>query len=306
MDPPSPQQTVQGLGNVLVIGGCGLLGHHIVKFLVENGKPSDGNFVFDLSSVFARCNIVGVQIIANCAQEQGIPVLVHLSSSEEDLVNGSVYAKTKAIEEGLVIPANRQRSLLTTAIRLCTLVREEDRVLTRQFIELGRKGTIKSQVRHGKNMDDFIYAGNAAEGHLIAAQALLHTASSDASIPANKHVDGEAFNMTNDEPWPFWEAARFVSNTTGFPMAEHEVWKIPMELVYFFMAIWEAIYWVFMLGGEPEVKARVLRYTQQVRTFDITKAREGLGFEPRVTLEERFRRGVNWHREQDKQKAKSL
>ncbi|KAJ4291679.1 hypothetical protein N0V90_009574 [Kalmusia sp. IMI 367209] len=313
----SPQETVQGLGNVLVIGGCGLLGHHIVKFLVENGKPANEIAVFDITvkhnrfddinyiagdlsqkdvvsaafkqtnpnviinvaspdamtpdkSVFARCNIVGVKNIIECAQKQGIRVLVHSSSSEviqdsyHDMiwateewsvqanpVNGSIYAKTKAVGEGLVLAANRQQGILTTAIRLCTLLGEGDRVLTRHFMELGRKGTIKFQVGHGKNLYDFIYAGNAAEGHLLAA-------------------------------------------------------KIPMELVCFFMAIWEVVYWVFTFGGEPEVKARMLRYTQQVRTFDITKARERLGYEPRVTLEDGFRRGVNWHIKQDKQKAKSL
>ena len=119
-------------------------------------------------------------------------------------------------------------------------------------------------------------------------------------MPTNKRVDGEAFNMTNDEPWPFWEAARFVSTIAGYPITEKEVWKIPMELVCFFMTIWEAVYWVVTWGGEPEVKTRMIRYTQQVRTFDITKARERLGFEPRVKLEEGFRRGVNWYLSQGK------
>ena len=232
----SPQETVQGLGNVLVIGGCGLLGHHTVKFLIANGKPTNEIFVFDISvkhnrfddvryiagdlsqkdvvsavfrqtspnvvvnvvspdamtpdkSVFARCNIIGVQNVIECAQDQGVRVLVHSSSSEviqdsyhdmiwateewpvqENPVNGSIYAKTKAVGEGLVLASNRQKGLLTTSIRLCTLLGEGDRVLTRQFIELGRKGTIKFQIGHGRNLYDFIYAGNAAEGHLLAAQ----------------------------------------------------------------------------------------------------------------------------------------
>lgn len=232
----TPEEIIQGLGNVLIIGGCGLLGHHIVKFLVDNGKIAREIAVFDISvkqnrfhgveyiagdlsqkdvvsalfkrtdpnvvinvaspdamapekSAFARCNIVGVRNIIECAQEQGVRVLVHSSSSEviqnsyydmiwatekwpvqENPVNGSIYAKTKAIGEGLVLAANRQRGLLTTAIRLCTLLGEGDRVLTRHFIELGRKGTIKFQIGHGRNLYDFIYAGNAAEGHLLAAK----------------------------------------------------------------------------------------------------------------------------------------
>jgi len=106
--------------------------------------------------------------------------------------------------------------------------------------------------------------------------------------------------MTNGEPWLFWGAARFVSTCAGYPIAEKHVWKIPMELVCFFMAIWEFIYWIFTFGGEPEVKAKMLRYTGQVRTFDITKARERLGFEPRISVEEGFRRAVDWHLARDK------
>jgi sterol-4alpha-carboxylate 3-dehydrogenase (decarboxylating) len=78
-----------------------------------------------------------------------------------------------------------------------------------------------------------------------------------------------------------------------------------MEIVCFFFGIWEFLYWLITFGGEPEVKTKMLRYTQQVRTFDITKARERLGFEPRVPLDEGFRRGVNWHMKQEKLKSKS-
>lgn len=80
---------------------------------------------------------------------------------------------------------------------------------------------------------------------------------------------------------------------------------MPMELVCFFMGIWEFIYWIFTFGGEPEVKAKMLRYTGQVRTFDITKARERLGYEPRVSIDEGFRRAVDWHLAKDKKQGKT-
>jgi sterol-4alpha-carboxylate 3-dehydrogenase (decarboxylating) len=234
-----PEDAVKGLGNVIVIGGCGLLGHHIVKFLLENGAPASSISVFDISiknnrfdhinyiagdlaskgdltaaflstkpnviinvaspdamtpdkSVFPRCNIIGVQNIIDCAQEQGIRVLVHSSSSEviqdsyhdmiyateewpvlDNPVNGSIYAKTKAVGEGLVLAANGQKGLYTTVIRLCTIFGEGDVVITRHFIELGKTGRIKFQVGEGKNLYDLIYAGNAAEGHLLAAQVRI-------------------------------------------------------------------------------------------------------------------------------------
>ncbi|KAF2702971.1 putative sterol-4-alpha-carboxylate 3-dehydrogenase, decarboxylating [Pleomassaria siparia CBS 279.74] len=368
----SPEHLVKSLdGHIMVIGGCGLLGHHVVKFLLENGKPASDISVFDITTknnlypdvlyiaghlssksdvsaafsrtkplilinvaspdamtpdkrVFARCNINGVQNIVDCAQEQGIRILVHSSSSEviqdsyydmiwateewpvlENPVNGSEYAKTKAIGEKIVLAANGKKGLLTTAIRLCTIFGEGDVVITRHFIELGRSGKIRFQVGQGKNLYDFIYAGNAAEGHLLAAKALLRAANQDGPIAEKERVDGEAFNLTNGDPWLFWGVARFVSTAAGYPIEEKDVWKIPMEIVCFFMAIWEFIYWVATLGGEPEIKARMLRYTEQVRTFDITKARERLGYKPRVSIEDGLRRGVAWHVEKSKNSGKT-
>jgi sterol-4alpha-carboxylate 3-dehydrogenase (decarboxylating) len=223
------------LKNVIVIGGCGLLGHHVVKYLLEHGSKPDEIYVFDISTknnrfpgvnyitgdlasksdvstafdaakpnviintaspdamtpnkeVFWSCNVTGVQNLIECAQERGIRVLVHTSSSEvvqegykdlffvteeapvlESPVFGSVYAKTKAIGEGLVLKANRHGGLLTCALRLTTLMGEGDVVLTRHFIGLGKSGKIKFQIGSGKNMYDFAYAGNAAEGHVLAA-----------------------------------------------------------------------------------------------------------------------------------------
>jgi sterol-4alpha-carboxylate 3-dehydrogenase (decarboxylating) len=137
---------------------------------------------------------------------------------------------------------------------------------------------------------------------LIDLQALLRASKSDRPIPENERVDGEAFNMNNGEPWLFWGAARFVSTVAGYPVDEKEVWKFPMGLVCFFMAIWEFIYWVATLGGTPEVTRKMVRYTEQVRTFDITKARMRLGYDPKVSVEEGFRRAVEWHLAQEKGK----
>lgn len=101
-----------------------------------------------------------------------LPFLLSVLIDYTDLVNlliGSVYAKTKSIGEGLVLRANRQKGLLTTAIRLTTLFGEGDVVLTKHILESAKTGKIKYQVGGEKNFYDFIYAGNAAEGHTLAA-----------------------------------------------------------------------------------------------------------------------------------------
>jgi sterol-4alpha-carboxylate 3-dehydrogenase (decarboxylating) len=111
--------------------------------------------------------------------------------------------------------------------------------------------------------------------------------------------------MSNGEPWSFWGAARFVSTAAGYPIEEKDVWKIPVDVVCFFMGTWEWIYWLFTLGGTPEVTARMIRYTAQVRTFDITKARKRFDYDPKVSVSEGLRRGVHWHIQQEEDRKKT-
>ncbi|KAF2837381.1 putative sterol-4-alpha-carboxylate 3-dehydrogenase, decarboxylating [Patellaria atrata CBS 101060] len=347
------------LGSVLVIGGCGLLGHHIVKYLLESGEATSIT-VFDISTKFNRypgvhyingsiasiedissalkeskaetifntaspdpltaskrmlenVNIVGTQNVLDCAMEYGIKVLVHTSSSEvvqnsyddmiwikessplpESPVDGSVYAKTKQVGENLVLKANGTNGLLTVAIRLCTIFGEGDRILMPHIVELARSGRARYHIGTGKNLYDFIYAGNAAEGHVLAAGKLVDASLSQGAKRKNK-VDGEAFFMTNGDPWPFWDFSRSVAREIGRPIADKEIWRIPLVLVYFFLSIFEWVYWVVTMGGQPRVTYRMLRYTVQVRTFDITKAKERLGYRPRISMEEGLRRTVSCH-----------
>ncbi|RYF39683.1 MAG: NAD-dependent epimerase/dehydratase family protein [Cytophagaceae bacterium] len=353
------------LESVFITGGCGLLGFHIVKFLLESNHSPSEIFVFDISTqtnrhegvtyiqgdvgsksdvrsalaqanptviintaspdanrpgkqVFERCNVLGVQNIIECAQERHIRVLVHTSSSEvsqtshhdlvnepekpvlEDPVDGSVYGRTKAIGERLVLAANRQQGLLTCAFRLTTLMGENDMILTKHFLDLGKSGKIRYQIGNGKNLYDFIYAGNAAEAHILAAHALIRASQRDVPEDESKRVDGEAFNLSNDEPWLFWEAARYVCRQGGYPVAEQDVWKIPVNVLVVVMVLWEYIYWVVTLGVSPPVTARMVKYTAQRRTFVVTKAKERLGYVPRVGVAEGLRRGVEWHMAREK------
>lgn len=97
----------------------------------------------------------------------------------------------------------------------------------------------------------------------------------------------------------------YVSNLAGYPVTEKEVWKIPLVVACFFMAIWEWVYWVGTWGGTPPVTRKMLKNTAQIPTFDITKARKRLGYEPSVSMEEGLRRGVEWHLTRDSKKTKA-
>ncbi|PVI08693.1 hypothetical protein DM02DRAFT_648021 [Periconia macrospinosa] len=142
------------LGSVFVVGGCGLLGHHIVKYLVERGDATKVT-VFDVSTKFNR-----------------------IEDSMLEYVTGSITSR-----------------------------------------------------------DD-------------------------------------AFFLTNGDPWSFWDFLRTVSGLIGKPLADKDIWTIPLGLVAFFTIIFEWVTWVATLGGQPSITTNMLKYTAQVRTSNIFKARE--------------------------------
>jgi len=45
--------------------------------------------------------------------------------------------------------------------------------------------------------------------------------------------------------------------------------------------------------------ANILKYTAQVRTFDIGKAKERLGYRPEVGMEEEIKRAMRWNLERE-------
>jgi sterol-4alpha-carboxylate 3-dehydrogenase (decarboxylating) len=332
------------LGSVFVIGGSGLLGHHVVKYLLgcneatnitvfdvstRNNRYHDSKVEYITGSITSKedlltalrrtntkviintaspdplipnprlleeVNIKGTQNVLDCAMELNIKILVYTSSSEvvqksyddiimanetwplpESPVDGAVYSKTKKIGEELVLKSNGQNGLFTTAIRLCTLFGEGDRVLTKHSIEMARDGRAKYHIGNGKNLYDFIYAGNAAEGHILAAKKLLEASRAQGTVPSELRVDGEAFFMTNDDPWPFWNFTRFVASEIGKPIADSDIWTIPLGVVCFFVTILQWVTWFVTLGGQPSITVNMLKYTAEVRTFDMSKAKKRLG-----------------------------
>lgn len=112
----------------------------------------------------------------------------------------------------MILGANRKNGLLTAVIRGCTLFGEGDNAMPTQ-IGSAKSGRGWLQVGGGKNLYDWTYIRDAALAHLLRVDTTKPPRSED----EDKRVDGEAFVITNDEPWPFWEFIRTVGATAGYP-----------------------------------------------------------------------------------------
>jgi sterol-4alpha-carboxylate 3-dehydrogenase (decarboxylating) len=356
---------------VLVLGGCGGLGHHIIKQLLDTKKASDvtsfdvrtdvnrvpgakyveGSITSekDVRSVleivkpkvimhtvspqlmgqkntqklYENVNVGGTRILLDCiAEVDYVKALVYTSSSSvihnniTDLVEATeegrlfywpeqteFYSHTKAMAEDLIQGANRHNGLLTARLRCSLLFGEGDTTATPNMIANARTGRSKFQIGDGTNLFDFTYIGNAAYAHILAAGALLRESDGTADRDGPLKVNGEAFVITNDDHWPFWDFVRAMAAEAGHPVPKDRVTVVPTSVYYAFAVVAEWAVWTFSLGSkESLVNRRMVKYLTMIRTFNISKAKERLGYRPQVSMHEGIKRAVQHYLEQESNK----
>ncbi|KAL8698774.1 MAG: hypothetical protein Q9201_006388, partial [Fulgogasparrea decipioides] len=145
------------------------------------------------------------------------------------------YSLTKGIAEESVLKANRQfNGMLTTAIRPVSMFGEGDMQQLPSMLQVYYDSKTKVQLGDNKKWFDFVYVGNVAHAHILALKKLMEVHASLQSYPAleiaqDQRVDGEAFFVTNDQPFHFWDYARTVWAAAGNTTDPKDVWVIPVS-----------------------------------------------------------------------------
>lgn len=135
---------------------------------------------------------------------------------------------------------------------------------------------------------------NNAHAQLLVARALIR--SYEQPVPDRElKVDGEAFAITNDEPWHFWTFTRALAAAAVYPVAHKDVIVVPWRLMMVVAWILEWTFWVVTFGREePRLSRARVKYTAMERTLDITKAKKRLGYRPVVGMQEGIERSAKW------------
>jgi sterol-4alpha-carboxylate 3-dehydrogenase (decarboxylating) len=156
------------------------------------------------------------------------------------------------------------------------------------------------QMGDGQNVFDFLYVGNLVHAHLLAARTLIRASKEE--VVYGERVDGEAFHVTNDEPWLFWDFIRAIAAEAGYPVREEEVRAIPRWLGMLLAFFGEWWVWIVSFGKRESGLTRYgVRYSTLNRTLDAEKAKRVLGYRPIFTMREGIERSVRWAREREKQ-----
>ena len=229
-----------------------------------------------------------------------------LVDAREDLpilrppVQWRAYTLAKADAEEAVAAANRtgatggpdDRGLLTASLRPALVFGERDVGALGKMLAVAKQGRARFQMGAGQNAFDFVYAGNAADAHVLVAKALLKAWGKPAP-PADRRVDGEVFNITNEDPWLFWDFQRAVAAAAGKPVRKEEIVVVPRAVGMLMAWVSEWVVWAASWGKRtPNVTTEGVRFSTMIRTMNGEKARRVLGYRPAVGMQEGIERGV--------------
>lgn len=284
---------------------------NVVFHTVSPDPFSKNHKLFQAVNVDGTCNVLA------CAQKNdNTKAFVYTSSSSvihnnwTDLVMATeaspvifapeqkeFYSHTKAVAETRVLATNGDR-IRTAAIRPAGLFGEGDTGTVTRVISNAREGKARLQIGNNSNLFDWTYVGNNVHAQLLAARALVRSYEQP-KRDATSRVDGEAFVITNDEPWHFWTFTRALAAAAGFPVAEKDVIAVPWRVMMVIAWFLEWGYWVVTFGkDEPRLSRARVKYTSMERTLDITKAKQRLGYRPLIDMQEGIDRAARWFVEQ--------
>ncbi|MDO5567127.1 MAG: NAD-dependent epimerase/dehydratase family protein [Planctomycetia bacterium] len=243
---------------------------------------------------FYETNVLGTQHVLDACRENNIERLVYTSSPSvtdggvpQTGVNESTpypkrylsfYPETKAIAERMVLQANGSpiangsKQLLTCAIRPRLIWGPHDHHLIPRLIQRAQTGQL-TRVGDGTNLLDMVYVENAADAHLLAADALTPTGP----------VAGNAYYISQGEPINCWDWINRILELVGL---EHVRRAVSFKTAWRVGWCYECMYRLLRLKGEPPMTRFLATQLAQSYWFDISRAQHDFGYAPRISTEE--------------------
>jgi nucleoside-diphosphate-sugar epimerase len=253
--------------------------HHVAAAFREINVPK---------SVYKSVNVDGTRLVAEEALRAGVRRVVYCSTEG---VHGHV-ADPPANEEAPIAPEDHYQQ-----------TKWEGEIAFREVAAQGLDGVILRPTgiygpgdparflmlfRMVKRGHFFIVGDGRARYHPLYIDNLCDAFELAAEKPEAR---GETFLVADDRSLTWNELIPLVAKTLAIDVKIH---YIPLGPVWLAAALCEAACWPF--GITPPLFRRRAEMFSHMRSFDISKARRVLGYEPKVPLEEGLARTCAWYR----------
>lgn len=290
--PTSNLQELQQLKVEPVI--CDLAQDEIPPYMLQ-----DVHTVFHLAAVyrtqgvpdsyFYNVHARGTQRLMEAALQAGVKRFVHVSTvgvhgniknppaDENAPYNpGDIYQQTKVEGERIALDYIRNRGLPGTVIRPAGIYGPGDT----RFLKLFRgiqKG-IFWMIGDGETLYHMTYVDDLIDGMILAAK-------NDAAL-------GEVFILGGKEPVTIACLVEMIARVLQRPVPRR---KIPVGPVMLAARVCEGL--LRPLGIDPPLYPRRLDFFIKDRSFNVSKARRILGYEPKVNLLDGLASTAAWYRQ---------
>jgi nucleoside-diphosphate-sugar epimerase len=246
---------------------------------------------------YERSNVTATRTLLDACMAKGVKRLVmtsspsvtfdggHAKNATETLPYASKhlyhYGRTKAEAERMVLAANGTGGLLTCALRPHLVFGAGDPHILPRLVSRAKAGRL-AWIGDGENLVDVTYVDNAANAHVLAADAL--------AAPGHKPA-GKAYFISQGTPVnpPQW------INRILKEVGLHEVTRrVPLKLAYAAGALFEAAWTLLPLGGEPLMTRFLAAQLGTSHYYDLSAARRDFGYAPLVDDEAAHAKTVTW------------
>jgi len=320
---------------ILVTGGTGFTGSHLVKRLVGDGcevkvlaRPAsntaflkdlgaeiiqgditdkdyvnravkDTDKVFHIAAAYREAklpeasywavNLEGTKNIINACIKYNVSKLIHCSTigvvssvdeppSDESALYSpdDIYQQSKCAAEKEVLKSVREKGLPASVIRPCAIYGPGDLRLLKMFRMIAKRRFYI--LGSGKALFHMVYIDDLISGFILASQK-------------NNSI-GEVFIIGGSEYTTLNELSRVIAEEFGVkPPGIHIPYK-PIEILSVLME-----YAYKPLRKEPPLYKRRVAFFKKDRAFDISKAKNILGYEPAFDLKEGVHLTAKWYLE---------
>ncbi|MBF0234211.1 MAG: NAD-dependent epimerase/dehydratase family protein, partial [Desulfamplus sp.] len=282
---------------------------------------------------YFESNVTGTKNVVNACLKNGVGRLVHTSSpsvifngKDMEGVDESVpypevyhapYPETKAMAEKIVLNSTSE-ALKTIILRPHLIWGPGDNHLLPGMIARYRR---LKRVGNGKNIVDTIYIDNAAYAHILAGDKLkinynqnfasdkvnsdntpnisesklnvYDKSKTEISISSRISLSGRVYFISQDEPVPLWKMVDDMLDAAGLPPVKGEISAKTAERAGLVM---EKIFSLFNIKKDPPMTRFMAKELATSHWFDISRAKQDLGYKPLISTSEGLLRLKNWLR----------